>query len=357
MANVLIEENSLTNIANAIRAKNGLSTQYRVTEMPAAISAISGGGGGGGTPREVFAPAITFAANTGVVTATNTFLSGEYSASTTTSTYTLPSAVLPTSASTVSIGTKKGDTLFQGSVPFYLNIPSGYISSSVYYSMWSITVGSATISGNGGWMPEDFNLDYFDEINVSVPVGMSPYSLAMKTLSGTIDGGAATKVGSYTFYYQSYITSVAFASATTIQTYAFYYCSRLTSYSLPKATTLYAYAFAYCTTLPTAIFPSVTNISSNAFLCNYSISEASFGNVTMISTSAFRSCRKLLSLNLTKCTAVPTLGTGVFYSTPISGYTTSTGGVSGSIYVPASLYSSWSTATNWSAVAARLVSV
>jgi hypothetical protein len=356
MANVLIEESSLTNIANAIRAKSGLSTTYRVTEMPAAISAISSGGGGG-TQREVFAPAISFSANTGVVTATNTFLSGEYSASTTTSTYTLPMATLPTSVSTTSIGTRIGNALYQGSMPYYINIPVGYISSSVNYYLQDVSIGSVTISGNGNWYAEDFNLDYIDELTVSVPGGITPYSLAMKTISGTVDGGSATKVGSYTFYYQSYITSVAFASATTIQNYAFYYCSKLTSYSFPKATTLYAYAFAYCTTLPKAIFPSVTNISSNAFLANYSISEASFGNVTMISTSAFRSCRKLLSLNLTKCTKVPSLGTGVFYSTPISGYTTSTGGVSGSIYVPSSLYSAWSVATNWSAVAARLVSV
>lgn len=355
MANVLIEETSLTNIANAIRAKNGLSTTYKVSEMPSAISAISGGGGGG-TQREVFAPAISFSANTGVVTATNTFLSGEYSASTTTSTYTLPTATLPTTLGTTSTGTYKTVIYPQGN-DRYLNIPQGYLSQSAHYKVPSIIAGSATFTSNGTYYPEDDELEYYNAVTVSVPGGITPYSLAMKTISGTVDGGSATKVGSYTFYYQSYIESVAFTNATTIQNYAFYYCSKLTSYSFPKATTLYAYAFAYCTTLPKAIFPSVTNISSNAFLANYSISEASFGNVIMISTSAFRSCRKLLSLNLTNCTRVPTLGTGVFYSTPISGYTTSTGGVSGSIYVPVSLYSAWSVASNWSAVAARLVSV
>jgi len=45
MANVLFEENSLSAIASAIRAKNGLSTTYRPSEMAAAITAIPSGGG------------------------------------------------------------------------------------------------------------------------------------------------------------------------------------------------------------------------------------------------------------------------------------------------------------------------
>ena len=44
MANVLVNENSLTNIANAIRGKNGETTTYKPSEMAAAITAISGGG-------------------------------------------------------------------------------------------------------------------------------------------------------------------------------------------------------------------------------------------------------------------------------------------------------------------------
>lgn len=45
MAKVLVNENSLTNIANAIRGKNGSTDTYKPSEMAAAITAISGGGG------------------------------------------------------------------------------------------------------------------------------------------------------------------------------------------------------------------------------------------------------------------------------------------------------------------------
>ena len=53
MAKVLVNESSLTGIANAIRGKNGETTTYKPSEMAAAISAIeSGGGSGGDLPEE-----------------------------------------------------------------------------------------------------------------------------------------------------------------------------------------------------------------------------------------------------------------------------------------------------------------
>lgn len=44
MANVLINENSMTAIANAIRSKNGTQKRYKPAQMADAINAISGGG-------------------------------------------------------------------------------------------------------------------------------------------------------------------------------------------------------------------------------------------------------------------------------------------------------------------------
>ena len=45
MANVIINDTNLTNIANAIRGKNGETTTYKPSEMAAAITAIPSGGG------------------------------------------------------------------------------------------------------------------------------------------------------------------------------------------------------------------------------------------------------------------------------------------------------------------------
>lgn len=46
MSKVLVNESSLTDIANAIRAKNGTETTYKPSEMAAAIEAIPTGSGG-----------------------------------------------------------------------------------------------------------------------------------------------------------------------------------------------------------------------------------------------------------------------------------------------------------------------
>lgn len=43
MANVLISEDTMTDIADAIRSKKGVSTTYKPSDMPSAIESISGG--------------------------------------------------------------------------------------------------------------------------------------------------------------------------------------------------------------------------------------------------------------------------------------------------------------------------
>lgn len=49
MANVLVEETSLSNIASAIRGKNGSTAVYKPGEMAAAITNLPTGGSGGGS--------------------------------------------------------------------------------------------------------------------------------------------------------------------------------------------------------------------------------------------------------------------------------------------------------------------
>lgn len=52
MANVIINDTNLTNIANAIREKNGTTNSYKPSEMANAIAAIEAGGGGGYEPTD-----------------------------------------------------------------------------------------------------------------------------------------------------------------------------------------------------------------------------------------------------------------------------------------------------------------
>ena len=52
MPNVLVNDDSLKAIGNAIRSKNGETTTYKPAEMAAAITAISGGGSSGYVPTD-----------------------------------------------------------------------------------------------------------------------------------------------------------------------------------------------------------------------------------------------------------------------------------------------------------------
>jgi len=79
--------------------------------------------------------------------------------------------------------------------------------------------------------------------------------------------------------------------------------------------------------------------------------------VSVFNSTTFRSCYNLLSIYLLNSYVMKLGATNAFNSTPISNYTTSTGGVNGSIYVPESLYSTYRTATNWTTFAARFVSL
>lgn len=147
----------------------------------------------------------------------------------------------------------------------------------------------------------------------------------------------------------------SFPKATIISNMAFYSCTNLEAVSFPEATTIYNGAFSDCNKLSEVYFPKVQEVWSSAFMKCSSLTTASFPACTSIGTSTFRSCIRLISLYLLG-SVVPSLGSGVFYNTPIGGYST-TAGQLGNIYVPASLYSSYMTAPYWSAVSSRFVSV
>lgn len=64
MANVLVEESSLSNIASAIRVKNGSTSVYKPGEMAAAITNLPTGGSGGGNEDGLLADTLVNYENT-----------------------------------------------------------------------------------------------------------------------------------------------------------------------------------------------------------------------------------------------------------------------------------------------------
>ena len=156
----------------------------------------------------------------------------------------------------------------------------------------------------------------------------------------------------------------------------FAFCRSLQTISVPLLSYIGPTAFAYCSYLTSFIGPKVLTVDGSyivssskanatiyrhslyggAFASCYRLSIVSLPQVTEINRYAFVNCYNLLSLYLLG-SSIPSLVATAFRSTPISNYTTSTGGVYGSIFVPASLYSDYLVASGWSVYSARIVSV
>lgn len=107
------------------------------------------------------------------------------------------------------------------------------------------------------------------------------------------------------------------------------------SYENSGAESIGSFGFYSCTSLQSVDLPIASYIGENAFCC----------------------CYNLLSLYLGSTSVCSLAASSAFFSTPVAGYTTSTGGVYGSIYVPASLYSDYKTATNWTVYSSRFVAI
>lgn len=186
-----------------------------------------------------------------------------------------------------------------------------------------------------------------------------------------------TTINNSAFYSCSQLTTVSFPNCTSIGVSAFYYCYSLTTALFPKCTSVGNYAFCSCYSLATISFPSCTYIGTNAFSRCSQLTTVSLPNCGWLSTAAFHSCINLTTVFLLKCSqiypsafaycynllslyvltsTVPTLSNiNAFVSTPISNYTTSTGGVYGSIFVKESLLASFKITTRWSTYSARMV--
>ena len=168
---------------------------------------------------------------------------------------------------------------------------------------------------------------------------------------------SCTTIGNAGFSGCSQLNTADFPLCTTIGTAVFSYCASLSSISFPKCTLIGSSAFTNCTSLTVADFPLCSVIWSSAFYSCRSISIASLPSCTTIHAGAFYRCYNLLSLYLLGSSVVSLKNTTAFSSTPIGGYTGSTGGVYGSIYVPSSLLASYKAATNWTYFSSRFVGV
>ena len=229
MANtpVVVLDDTLTDIANAIRGKNGSPDTYKPSEMPAAITAIPSGGGVG-IPREVRA-------------------NGLYAMPSQSFTFSLPSNATDVANYALSYA-------FNGCTPL----------TSVDFS------SLATVSGGSAFyytFRDCTSLSSVDFSSLATVSGGSAFVDAFQNCTSltSIDLGSLTTVSgynalSYAFYGCTSLASVDLSSLATVSgAYAFYCafhgCTNLTSLSFPALT---ASSFGTGVTGCTLHFPAAT---------------------------------------------------------------------------------------------------
>ena len=167
---------------------------------------------------------------------------------------------------------------------------------------------------------------------------------------------ALQTLGQAAFSTCRHMTSADFPEAESVPNYCFLDCERLSLINMPNVATVQGYAFSGCKTLESVSFENAVTVGAGAFDYCTSLRAVTLSAVTLIGTAAFRSCRMLDELHLENVTSVPVLSSSAFLSTPIGGYSASAGHL-GSVYVPASLYSEFRSASQWKSISARMVSV
>lgn len=165
--------------------------------------------------------------------------------------------------------------------------------------------------------------------------------------------------GAFSYCYE--LQSISFSLVSLISGgYTFYSCSELSYVSLPELIKISGYStFAYCNnSLFTSItLPKCSYISAQTFISCHYLQTISLPKIeTFYSQYQFRYCYRLTSLYLMNSVVATLSNSNAFNSTPIGGYSTSSG-TFGSIYVPASLLTAYQTATNWSYFSSRFVGI
>ena len=157
-------------------------------------------------------------------------------------------------------------------------------------------------------------------------------------------------IGTYAFNYCSSLSSINIPKGvTSVGSYTFQNCSSISSINIPESvTSIGNYAFNYCSSLSSINIPeSVTSIGNYTFQKCSSISSINIPEgVTKIGNNAFYNCYGMAYYDFRASKSVPTLsGTNAFTNIPSDC----------KIVVPDSLYSSWTTATNWSTYKSKIV--
>lgn len=253
-------------------------------------------------------PTVTINSSTGLVTATATQTAGYVAAGTKSAT----SQLAFKAATTITPGTTNQTA----------------VSANTYVG------GAITVKG-------DANL-----VASNIVSGKSIFGVVGTATAG---GGSGADTSIEDAFVTRTLTTYTNDRVKTIGSYAFQYCSSLTNVSFPACTTIGSHAFQYCPSLTNVSFPACTIIDSYAFFGCSSLTNVSFPACRTIGSNAFYGCSSLTSIYLGASTLCTLSNSNAFSNTAIWS-------TKGSIFVRASLLSSYKTASRWSYFSNRIFS-
>ena len=369
MAEYLIQDSTLTSIADAIRSKTGTTDPIPTTDMASTIEGIasgaydiiatdngdgtqslaivdaagsSGGSSGGGSSSGLKSNDVTFIDYDGTILYS-------YSLSEAQSLSELPA--LPSHSGLICQGwnwtldkikslnrkvtvganyiTDDGATrlniriatIGRMTVPLYI---SQTVANGVSIN-WGDGSASETLSGTG-YVNTSHTYSEPGDYTISL---MPSDGCELGFYSGSNSYCILGSTGNYGRVYPNMLQSVFIGkNVTSIGNNAFYNCTSLSSITIPDGvTSIGNHAFYSCTSLSSITIPD---------------------GVPSIGNSAFDSCYGMRYYDFSSYTSVPTLSaTNAFNSIPSDCQ----------MLIPSALYDTWSTATNWSTYASKMVSV
>jgi hypothetical protein len=188
------------------------------------------------------------------------------------------------------------------------------------------------------------------EIGSSVTIIRSFTFYNCYSLTSVVIPSGVTSIGSSVFSYCYSLASIVIPSGVKyIESSVFTGCRSLASVVIPSGVTNIGYeAFYYCYSLASIVIPSgVTGIGNSVFsTCESLVTVVIPSGVTSIGSRVFDGCYGMAYYDFSNHKSVPTLSnTNAFSSIPSDC----------KIVVPDSLYDTWIAATNWSIYSSKIV--
>ena len=259
------------------------------------------------------------------------------------------------------------DRAFGSSAINVTSLPSGLTSLGTYafqncssLALTSLPSGLTTIPDN--CFQGCTNLALTSLPSGITTIGSNAFSGCTKLTISALPSSLRTINGSAFFECHAITLTSLPDGVTAIGTSAFSRCESMTSIScngtiISVGNSAFNGNASYPMQIAHASFPNMAvsslgsafGSSTAAYACHL-LEDADIGNTAAIAANAFANCNKLQTLILRKTGSICTLANvSAFLNTPMRGYNS----LSGTIYVPSALISTYQTATNWATVYAQ----